>query len=948
MISSDPIENSLSNSSAQPKELPPLPPKNDDSLALNQEKTSETPVMSKTESDSVNDTPTSQERNDTPTNESTETNTAIYETGNDQEDDEEDTAIMDPDHPLMARVQEALRVQLSEKLAYLEAEYREKEEIAKKTSENREEAGVELYTAQQLLAKLQASIEGCQDNIGLIKRYRDEAERNLRLSNEMYIEKQTELKERTNNLESNKMELDKITRAIKQVDLYNEDLRSNILIAKRTTLKAEEDIVKQEMEKKRQDFYIDRLNDSLRKLQEQRGLYETQWLAQQKQTKASIETLQDALTEMDAVQFEKRQLLHQWKSSIVGLERRDEVLTQVQNGIQKNKDTLLSMNGELEGFKASFRKTQEEGESFSSILGKIEGEIELMKYQVVTIQEQRDTLKESYVMFMKSLNQTELDLSQVANEKNTLQQETLSIIKSTQQVKKNIQLLEEEIADRLQFQLTLEKGSAGSKKDGAKLRAMIHEKESTIYNIDNQAGVMKLEALNISGRIASLKASMTKIEEESKKRNKLIENYERDFKIKGDELEKKQSEMEFLNKKLDALTSGNKDESMGPLEVTIHSLAKSIVAKEKECMDLSQFWLKAQNELVNMTRKSFVVAEEIQDFSMKLSVLDRKKMTINTAFENEAKEIKEHNREIKKLQTEMVKINQLLSRQSNMQNQLEEHNLELEQEFRARLKQAEMDSYQLEEKVQTLQGEREKGLSGILEAERQIMLWEKKIQLARETQAALDPNVGATEITEMTAEIHRMKLRHANLLKIQEKMISEMERSIHRRTSISNRTKVAGKVYSQVALQKAITDLTKKIKQTMADLQECDQDIATLNSSKESMNTQLVEARENCEKLEKQENQLLQDLEITLLQKQMQVNLTVSHQKQIRRYQDLKEMRYVFTKKSEEDNEKKYVKLVKLSDTLDIMTKKLKRGPGIGHFLSVVSDYLKEGLAGCT
>ena len=95
------------------------------------------------------------------------------------------------------------------------------------------------------------------------------------------------------------MELDKITRAIKQVDLYNEELRSNILIAKRTTLKAEEDIVKQEMEKKRQDFYIDRLNDQLRKLQEQRGLYETQWINQQKETKSSMETLQDALTEMD-------------------------------------------------------------------------------------------------------------------------------------------------------------------------------------------------------------------------------------------------------------------------------------------------------------------------------------------------------------------------------------------------------------------------------------------------------------------------------------------------------------------------------------------------------------------------------------------------------------------------------------------------------------------------
>jgi hypothetical protein len=68
---------------------------------------------------------------------------------------------------------------------------------------------------------------------------------------------------------------------------------------------------------------------------------------------------------------------------------------------------------------------------------------------------------------------------------------------------------------------------------------------------------------------------------------------------------------------------------------------------------------------------------------------------------------------------------------------------------------------------------------------RQIMLWEQKIQIAKETQAALDPNIGATEIKEMSIEIHRMKLRLHALLKLQEKMISEMEQSVERREAIS-------------------------------------------------------------------------------------------------------------------------------------------------------------------
>ena len=65
-----------------------------------------------------------------------------------------------------------------------------------------------------------------------------------------------------------------------------------------------------------------------------------------------------------------------------------------------------------------------------------------------------------------------------------------------------------------------------------------------------------------------------------------------------------------------------------------------------------------------------------------------------------------------------------------------------------------------------------------------MMLWEKKIQLTKETQAALDPNIGSTEIRDMKLEIHRMKLRLKGLLRLQEKMIVEMEKAVYRREYI--------------------------------------------------------------------------------------------------------------------------------------------------------------------
>lgn len=46
----------------------------------------------------------------------------------------------------------------------------------------------------------------------------------------------------------------------------------------------------------------------------------------------------------------------------------------------------------------------------------------------------------------------------------------------------------------------------------------------------------------------------------------------------------------------------------------------------------------------------------------------------------------------------------------------------------------------------------------LLFSRRQIMLWEKKTQLAKETRAAVDSEVGQGEIKAMKAEIHRMQV----------------------------------------------------------------------------------------------------------------------------------------------------------------------------------------------
>ncbi|KAJ3279437.1 Coiled-coil domain-containing protein 40 [Borealophlyctis nickersoniae] len=228
----------------------------------------------------------------------------LHDDGDGEEDEEEEQdsdAVMEPDNPLMRRVQAALNKQLQEQYQKIQLDLKDKEEAVRKAIKKREEIGVELYSLQQQLARQQALLEGSQDNWNVIRNYRDEAERTLKHTSAQYKEEQEKLKQHSRNLEEHKQELEKISRTLRQVDLYNDDLRSKIMVAKRSTLKAEDDLVHQEMEKKRQDYFIDHLTEQLRTLQERRALYETQLIAQQRETKAAMETLQDAATEMEVV-----------------------------------------------------------------------------------------------------------------------------------------------------------------------------------------------------------------------------------------------------------------------------------------------------------------------------------------------------------------------------------------------------------------------------------------------------------------------------------------------------------------------------------------------------------------------------------------------------------------------------------------------------------------------
>lgn len=91
---------------------------------------------------------------------------------------------------------------------------------------------------------------------------------------------------------------------------------------------------------------------------------------------------------------------------------------------------------------------------------------------------------------------------------------------------------------------------------------------------------------------------------------------------------------------------------------------------------------------------------------------------------------------------DMTRLNSLISTNTELAAALEDKHFHLEHAVMAELKDQEAAAKEVENSIEKCAINKKELLSDVLETERQIMLWERKLQLDREMQQLLDPTVG--------------------------------------------------------------------------------------------------------------------------------------------------------------------------------------------------------------
>eukprot|EP00913_Durusdinium_trenchii_P007895 g7407.t1 len=217
---------------------------------------------------------------------------------------------------------------------------------------------------------------------------------------------------------------------------------------------------------------------------------------EERERRAAMATLREASREMEAIQFEKKQLMMQWRSSLVGMQRRDEALENVQKALEEQSEAELAIENEIRGLHASIRTEQELA---LSSLGRTTDVMDM------NLKQEREKLMDQYTTLNKSMDEHSEETQKL---KGALTEQTRSL---------------EEIA----------------------------AKEVETQNLLNEIARVTVDSLNTKAHNQMLKDRHKQLSDELAEREKLIEQYEQEIRKRHHQIEKKQLFVDRLNREYD-------------------------------------------------------------------------------------------------------------------------------------------------------------------------------------------------------------------------------------------------------------------------------------------------------------------------------------------------------------------------------------------------------------
>ncbi|GFY47169.1 coiled-coil domain-containing protein 40 [Trichonephila inaurata madagascariensis] len=496
---------------------------------------------------------------------------------------------------------------------------------------------------------------------------------------------------------------------------------------KRTVEKTTKDKELLEIQKLRQDLLISRLENDKFNLEDKINLYKTQWSIKKEEVTDLRKQLNAANSEMEVVQLEKQQIVHQWKQSLASLEKQDRILSEIRDSVRKYEDDASTLNMDIFASKKSVRKELERNEQLLIQLQFRESDIARVEKELLEMSERQNDLEENITVLDKTIEITEQELKSL-NENKTVIEKKLNakdreLQKAYGDIKNSIRLNEDK----------------GSKKE--------NEKEKLLLKLDNLRTYMK-----------NMENTFNDLQKERTERQILLDKSEANVLSAREKLDLKYGEVRELENELQEMITAAGGQELGPFERELSNLRKEIITAEQGKRNMEQEYLRCQQELFSSSKLSAVKSDENEFYQKKIAIAEGKKVQLED-ISKEEKDIKDIESRIESIRTEIANVNKILRER----NEVQENALQLialsKSDYIKVLKDAELNYLEKQNELKSLRRKKRKHFRKLLETQRYIVYWEGKVHLADETRKILKSENHLSEFSNIKSEIRRLQFR---------------------------------------------------------------------------------------------------------------------------------------------------------------------------------------------
>ena len=718
-------------------------------------------------------------------------------------------------NPMLERIRSTLYQQLLQTRDRVKLELTEKEQALRETKRLREDAGIELYGVQEQLSRLQSGLKSVEEGYEHVSRERAEGQAKASEAREGHASKARSAEDLRDESSRRREELDGLLEKIRRAREYNDAMKSEVAVTRTVANKTGEDLRARAKGKLDQDTYIDGLNREVTRLEDEISLAEAQLRTQKEQSADADKMIRETSAALDALAGEQKDLVQQWNTSVVALGRRDQALYAAAKALRKVQDSIKDIENENVRLERDIASLRESNDNIKVSRDRLDNEIVFSENNATKIQSNLVALSETFKMLQEALKNANQEEKALVSAASKIDGEISALNHKCELLIRERQTVEDKISAMRHEQTNMSEVAQSLAKQEKYILAKIHDKEIESANVLNEIARLDIDRLNTQAHNFQLDEKLVEELAVLRDAEAAMDEKEAETRRCINETEKRTIRVAKLNREYKKMVRDCEDEEpLGPLEATIKNLSKQVDQETIEIRSLQREWLMRQTELINTTSNTNAIQEKDSESTARLGILRQKLLRLIQENHSNEAALKSIEYKSRGLHSDMTRLNDLIEQNTRRLAEYENKIAVNAMEFERELSELDQQSNMLEGHIAEVTSNRTRILHEIMDSEEQIKVWEKKIQVEKETQEELHTSKDAIDTKGMEREIEKMKRRLASLTTTQEQLLRDMELAIHKREDIA----VKYKNTKHQNITKG--DQAKKIQHTMCKLEK--------------------------------------------------------------------------------------------------------------------------------